>query len=233
VERRLGCLVARAEEVVPRSARPRRAPAPRSAASSRLAHEHRRRRHLHERSERRVGPCLDEVNDPEHEDRPVAEFEHVADLNGWRDVAEAQVVALPAVNAGLRSSTLWCHPKCATAIGCSGHVRATYACHRRATACACPTFLAQLTPHSQAKSACPCGPVRPIRDPNVVSRMDRRSLSQFLQKATRSGIGGHRVSPSSVGVALLAVPALGLDDGRERRPLRSAPYAPIICYQSV
>ena len=35
---------------------------------------------------------LDEVDDPEQEDRPVAELEHVTDLDRQRDMRDAEVV---------------------------------------------------------------------------------------------------------------------------------------------
>ena len=36
---------------------------------------------------------LDEVDDPQQEDRPVAELEHVSDLDRRRDVRDPEVVA--------------------------------------------------------------------------------------------------------------------------------------------
>ena len=46
-----------------------------------LAHNHRRGSHLHERGERRVQAGLDEVDDAEQQDRPVAQLEHVSNLD--------------------------------------------------------------------------------------------------------------------------------------------------------
>jgi len=45
---------------------------------------------------------LDEVDDAEQEDRPVAELEHVYDLDWRRDVAEAEVVARGRAGASVR-----------------------------------------------------------------------------------------------------------------------------------
>jgi hypothetical protein len=45
------------------------------------------------------GAGLDEVDDPQQEDRTVAQLAHVSDLDRRRDVREAEVVALAAVNA--------------------------------------------------------------------------------------------------------------------------------------
>ena len=42
---------------------------------------------------------LDKVDDPQQEDRSVSRLQHVPDLDGQRDVAEAQVLAHAAVNA--------------------------------------------------------------------------------------------------------------------------------------
>ena len=64
-----------------------------------LAHNHRRGSHLHERGERRVQAGLDEVDDAEQQDRPVAQLEHVSNLDWGRDVGDAEVVARAAVNA--------------------------------------------------------------------------------------------------------------------------------------
>ena len=42
---------------------------------------------------------LNEVDDAEQEDRPVAQLEHVSDLDGRRNVGHAEIVSLAAVNA--------------------------------------------------------------------------------------------------------------------------------------
>ena len=42
---------------------------------------------------------LDDVDDAEQEDRPVASLEHVSDLDRRRDVTEAEVVARATVDA--------------------------------------------------------------------------------------------------------------------------------------
>jgi hypothetical protein len=46
-----------------------------------------------------VWPGLDEVDDPKQKDRPVAELEHVADVDGRGHVCDPEVVARPAVTA--------------------------------------------------------------------------------------------------------------------------------------
>ena len=81
------------------SVRPPPAPAPRSAGTNELAHDQRRGRDLHERGERGGLPRLDEVDDAEQEDRPVAELEHVSDLDRRRNVRDTEVVARAAVGA--------------------------------------------------------------------------------------------------------------------------------------
>jgi hypothetical protein len=60
-----------------------------------------------------VRPGLDEVDHPEQEDRPVAELEHVSDLDRRWDVRNAEVVSLAAVNADGDSD----HAACASADG--------------------------------------------------------------------------------------------------------------------
>jgi hypothetical protein len=100
----------RAESTAAASSARRRLVAPaRSAGNSqaRLAHDQRRGRNLHERAQRRVRAGLDEVDDPEQEDRPVAQLEYM--VEPIADDVELDLpdglLAVPVVVANLSPAT--------------------------------------------------------------------------------------------------------------------------------